>query len=314
LHDLQTGFQRRLQFECGVQRAARLRLFAVLRGLPNALWRLLKMSFLRFATLLGLSTGVVLGACGNGSSASESDPECPVGSEGCPCTAGGSCDQGLQCFPPICFPPDVVGTGGTGGGSGGAPTGGAGGSAGAPSCAECLASTLGSMTVECKIGGSFSERTAALVLADGLPTSLGGEACGPPTQRSADATCGQHVTCGGCRLEMFYSTGGYRANVSCGGGSEAGSCPDILAASEIFKPSASCATPGGATGPTICKSHSESRCSECESGEYCEPGSSSSGIVCLLPCDTDADCCPGIPCRTNGWAGYPAKICSVDGV
>lgn len=50
---------------------------------------------------------------------------CPIGSEACPCTAGGGCDTGLACYSNRCVDP-TSGSGGGSAGSGGG-TGGAGG-------------------------------------------------------------------------------------------------------------------------------------------------------------------------------------------
>lgn len=71
---------------------------------------------------------------------------------------------------------------------------------------------------------------------------------------------------------------------------------------------------GASSAPTTCRaSHSEASCADCDSTEYCEPGSSSSGIYCLPLCQTDADCCPSssaIHCRQNTWTNsYVGTVC-----
>lgn len=72
-------------------------------------------------------------ACGTSNDAAvnsrSGQNDCPVGSEGCPCTKGGGCDKGLVCFDPLCFKPDAAGPAGTGG----QPQGGINGVAGAGS-------------------------------------------------------------------------------------------------------------------------------------------------------------------------------------
>jgi len=60
--------------------------------------------------------------------------------------------------------------------------------------------------------------------------------------------------------------------------------------------------------------HQEPKCSDCEGWEYCEEGSSSSGVYCLQPCDIDEQCCDPLECVTNKWVySYQGTICSDDG-
>jgi len=74
----------------------------------------------------------------------------------------------------------------------------------------------------------------------------------------------------------------------------------------------------GGTGGASCKGGtvSASGCSKCGFGEFCEPGSSSSGVHCLRICDTDADCCSPNKCMQNQWvsSAYGGKICSQNGL
>ncbi|RLB62932.1 MAG: hypothetical protein DRI90_07985 [Deltaproteobacteria bacterium] len=76
--------------------------------------------------LFGLALAVSC-AAGNDETA---EKDCPVGSETCPCTTGGSCDPGLDCFSGICVDPNASGGGGassSGGGIGGLGSSGTGG-------------------------------------------------------------------------------------------------------------------------------------------------------------------------------------------
>lgn len=73
--------------------------------------------------LIALTSGAAW-SCAAGAS----DSECPIGSEKCPCTDGGSCDGSLVCLSDICVNPNpdqggATNTGGTGPGSGGAGSG-----------------------------------------------------------------------------------------------------------------------------------------------------------------------------------------------
>jgi hypothetical protein len=78
--------------------------------------------------LFGSSTALAMG-CAAGADTNE---ECPIGSEKCACTEGGSCDGGLVCLSEICVDPDGGGSdpgsgaGGPGSGAGGPGAGGGG--------------------------------------------------------------------------------------------------------------------------------------------------------------------------------------------
>lgn len=66
------------------------------------------------------------------------DTECPIGSEKCPCTDGGSCDGDLVCLSDLCVNPNPQGGSGQGGaaatGGGGAGTGAFSGTGGSVPC------------------------------------------------------------------------------------------------------------------------------------------------------------------------------------
>ena len=67
---------------------------------------------------------------------------------------------------------------------------------------------------------------------------------------------------------------------------------------------------GGSGASCHTGSRQEDRCSDCATDEYCEPGSSASGIYCLQKCSSDADCCQGYKCLRNGWtSSYQGTIC-----
>ncbi|MCA9720665.1 MAG: VWA domain-containing protein [Myxococcales bacterium] len=69
------------------------------------------MSFARLPSLLVHGSGwfalvallcaAPLG-CGDDATQNTTNAECPVGSEGCPCTGGGACDAGLSCLSDVC--------------------------------------------------------------------------------------------------------------------------------------------------------------------------------------------------------------------
>lgn len=66
-------------------------------------------------SVLSLGFGVVLGACtgpyASTTDSTETELPCPIGSEGCACTAGGSCDAPLVCASNVCVSADAT-TGG----------------------------------------------------------------------------------------------------------------------------------------------------------------------------------------------------------
>ncbi len=72
------------------------------------------------------TAGMANGCAAGGDAETETNGECAVGSETCPCTTGGACDPGLLCLSNICVDPNNE-TGGGGDGSGGGGIGGAGG-------------------------------------------------------------------------------------------------------------------------------------------------------------------------------------------
>ncbi len=73
-----------------------------------------------------LSAAAPLG-CGDDSVQSSTNADCPVGSEGCPCTDGGACDGELSCLSDVCVDAGSGATGTTaGGGSTGTTTAGTG--------------------------------------------------------------------------------------------------------------------------------------------------------------------------------------------
>jgi len=50
----------------------------------------------------GIASGCSIIGCGEGSGGTGGVGDCPVGSESCPCTAGGACDPGLTCLSGFC--------------------------------------------------------------------------------------------------------------------------------------------------------------------------------------------------------------------
>jgi hypothetical protein len=69
--------------------------------------------WLALVGFVGLAAGATL-SCAAGESSDETG-SCPVGSEKCPCTQGGSCDPGLECLSDTCVNPNpTTGSGGAG--------------------------------------------------------------------------------------------------------------------------------------------------------------------------------------------------------
>ncbi len=127
-------------------------------------------------------------ACSSGNSSSNNGANsCPVGSEGCPCTVGKGCDQGLVCFDPICFRPDAAGVSGSGGtpGSGGSATGGSGGTA-----------TGGSG------GSSGTDSGGALLMLDGKACTVATSAPDPQGDWGS-YKCRDAYDCGGCLVYLL---------------------------------------------------------------------------------------------------------------
>lgn len=88
--------------------------------MPSGSLRIMRLRLLSFA--LCFASSVASWGCAAGT---DDDEECPIGSEKCACTKGGSCDPGLECLSDTCVDPD-----GGGGGSGPGPGGSGGGGAG----------------------------------------------------------------------------------------------------------------------------------------------------------------------------------------
>jgi hypothetical protein len=136
----------------------------------------------------------VLDACS--SEDSSADPKsCPVGSEGCPCTQGGGCDQRLSCLSGFCVDAtgvagqgntDAAASGGTGGGatggSSGTATGGSstGGSSGAGTGGSSGAATGGSGNV-----GGGGSGTGGSGGSSGCGTTSYAETCSYPASDGA---------------------------------------------------------------------------------------------------------------------------------
>ncbi len=83
MHDPCSGRDAAPVAQLGSTRAARLALGAVLLGL----------------------IGFTLGACGSDGGGNET-PACPVGTDGCPCNAGGGCGGTLECLDGVCGTPE----------------------------------------------------------------------------------------------------------------------------------------------------------------------------------------------------------------
>jgi hypothetical protein len=169
----------------------------------------MKRSFSRWIGPVVFSLAAAVGCSSN--SKGGADDDCPIGSEACSCTAGGSCDQGLDCLSGLCVRnPDGVGgsagEGGTGtGGSGNASSGtggsGTGGAPGQPFCSLTAGSYTASYgDIECSAQPSVS----VTVGASGAVESVGGQTC-TLSKAATDNDCfgiGDTYECGGCEFTV----------------------------------------------------------------------------------------------------------------
>jgi hypothetical protein len=87
---------------------------------------------------LALAAGAFASSCKAGAGG---DDECPVGSEGCPCTDGGACDPNLSCLSQTCVNPN--------------PTGGMGGSGSSVATSGSAMSTTGSFGTAASSGSGM---------------------------------------------------------------------------------------------------------------------------------------------------------------
>jgi hypothetical protein len=109
------------------------------------------------ATLLLLPL-LALVACGDGGGA----VACDVGSESCPCTAGGACDPGLVCLSDTCVVAAATGSGGASGVAGATGTAGATGAAGNTGAAGSTGGAVGTGGGAPVSGGAGSSGAAGV--------------------------------------------------------------------------------------------------------------------------------------------------------
>lgn len=251
--------------------------------------------------VLGLvvaASGFVAQGCGGGGSSSS----CTVASEGCPCTAGGSCDTGLTCLSNVC----VNTGGGAGTGGGGAGTGGgqtaeqmcssfAGYCAKLNECAPALVKLSYGTVDECSARFAISCKDAVKAPDSGLTaTAIAGcmaalpgatcddviyrkvAACAIKGTRSNGMACGTDEQC----------TTGYCAQSD----NACGVCSAFVAAGATCQVTDDC-QPGlecSSAGRCIVPGGAGMTCSEtqtCRYGHFCEAGS------CVLTAETAGATC-----------------------
>jgi len=269
-----------------------------------------------------LGAALSLAACSDSSSdAKGSSSSCPVGSEGCPCTAGMGCDVGLVCFDPICFKPDAAASGGGGGSSGaggaaGSAFGGGGGtssggtssggtssggtSGGAPTCPFPGKATTAS-EVSDTTGQSKDKLPAQFT--NGALSKLDGKACSivasPPALAGdwGSYPCHDAYDCGGCLVYVVSpatstTTGNWfllGANSATYGATPG--CPEMSGTYNICAPN--CA--GKVCGADGCNGS----CGACGSGQCCDKQDKCVNdpcAYCLDSCKGMPGCCMGAGC------------------
>ena len=248
----------------------------------------------RSARALGLGLGLLWGALslwacsGDDTTSTES---CPVGSESCPCTEGGSCDGDLVCLSDRCVDTTGLGSGGGGGASGTSSAtsststssdSGAGGVLNRDTTSASTTSTSGSTT-----GGNPSlalpctedaDCGAGLicVTAESSSLSVGGPAGGLCTQTCTDSCPDANSIC------LTFSDDHAYCVPSCGLGDGVLDCqarPDMV-----------CDVLPASTG-TTCAADTDCADGVCFNSECVIPIS-----LCLPRCGADSDCPSGRFC------------------
>lgn len=227
--------------------------------------------------------------CGGSSSS------CAVGSEGCSCTAGGTCDTGLSCLSKRCVNAGATagtsgggstGTAGTGGSVGSAGTGGSTGSAG----------TGGSTTAEamCNTFTAYCDKInecAPLV----VKLSYGSvEEC-----RTRFAIQ--------CKDAVKAPDSGLTANAlaACGTALATATCEDVL-----YRKVAACNIVGGRSNGMACGTGAQC------SSTYCAQSNAACGVCAALvgagsACMVDDDCLAGLVCGNDAHCVTPAAAGSI---
>jgi len=322
LHDSRLG----LLLELELHGAHHLRLRIVRQHLCPILWVTEMFSKKSTGVLaIAFTTTVLVLACSDNSS-SNSSQNCPIGSEGCPCTTGGGCDVGLVCYDPICFKPDATAAGGVGaasgtgggagasaGGAGGVSNGGTGGVSNGGTSSGGTSSGGGSAT--CPFPGKVmyaplvgdpagtSKDKLLAEFSNGTLVKLDGKTC--TLNKSAPALAGDWSTypchdaydCGGCLVYVISpsnaaATGDWFLIGAFSGtyGATAG-CPDISGNYTVCAPDCAGKTCGGDGCNGSCGACGKEQC--CNQQDKCVNDTCAS---CLDSCKGLPSCCQGAGC------------------
>ena len=229
---------------------------------------------------------VLLWACGGNDAEGSS---CAVGSESCPCTAGGACDGDLECLSNVCVDTSEIGSGGSSSGSGG--------------------SSSSSATTDSGSGGVLNRGGSTSTSSASSTTSTVPENPSFALPCTEDADCGDDLIC--VTAESSSLGIGGPANGLC---TEpcTDSCPDPATACVNFAGNGSYCMPqcGLADGVIDCQGRPDMVCDvlqggtgiECTTDADCAQGSclDSECLVplslCLPRCGADSDCPSGRFC------------------
>jgi hypothetical protein len=227
----------------------------------------------------------------SGCSSSSSGDNCAVGSESCPCTAGGSCDKGLTCLSNRCVNLDggsttTIGAGGANTGSTTSSTTGSGGNVtGSGGAAGGGArGTLGSActsTANCQTGLTCLTPNDDLATGAGVPngictldcTSNPGTACAPYNGSCVSFEAGA-LAKGFCMENCTQGVAASAANMKC-----------------HLRQDFACATlGGGAVCVPICTDDAECGSRKCNPGTGLCEAQRMAGAPLGASCTVDSDC------------------------
>jgi hypothetical protein len=210
--------------------------------------------FVRLGLVLSVSVAPFMIQCGGSGS---SGTNCPVGSEGCRCTPGGTCDPGLTCLSNYCVDRTSGNEGGAGMGDAGAPgAGGSGTEGGSPGA------------------GGGSPGAGGARTEGGAPGTGGSD-----TEGGAPGSGGATAQGGAAGVVASAGTAGTPSSAGAGGQAGPGGAGGAAGSA------------GSAGGPIELEPCAGS--DDCESGDICVydvDGNGSCITGSQQPCDTDLTC------------------------